>query len=130
MKRLLLPLIMLAIAAAGGAWWWQNRNDPPPGWQGYVDADYVRVAPTLAGQLVTLSVHRGQQVAAGAPLFAQDDTNDCAAQEQTAATLAEVDADILCERRRRNCARSHSLQTVCLPVAMFLRLPESSGPPR
>jgi len=90
MKRLLLPLIVLAIAAAGGAWWWQNRNDPPPGWQGYVDADYVRVAPTLAGQLVTLSVHRGQQVAAGAPLFAQDDTNDCAAHEQTAATLAEA----------------------------------------
>ena len=90
MKRLLLPLIVLAIVAAGGAWWWQNHNDAPPGWQGYVDADYVRVAPTLAGQLVTLSVHRGEQVAAGAPLFSQDDTNDCAAQDQAAATLAEA----------------------------------------
>ncbi|HTW69784.1 MAG TPA: HlyD family efflux transporter periplasmic adaptor subunit [Acetobacteraceae bacterium] len=90
MKRLLLPLIVLGLVAAGGTWWWQNRSDPPQGWQGYVDADYVRVAPTLAGQLVTLSVHRGQQVAAGAPLFSQDDTDECAAQAQAAATLAEA----------------------------------------
>ena len=90
MRRLLLPLILLAIVAAGGTWWWQNRNDAPPGWQGYVDADYVRVAPTLSGQLVALNVHRGQQVAAGTPLFSQDDTDECAAQAQAAATLAEA----------------------------------------
>ena len=90
MRRVLLPLIVLAIAAAGGAWWWQSRADGPQGWQGYVDADYVRVSPTLSGQLVTLSIHRGEQVAAGTPLFAQDDTNDCAAREQAAATLTEA----------------------------------------
>jgi len=90
MRRALLPLIVLAIAAAGGAWWWQNRANGPPGWQGYVDADYVRVSPTLGGQLVTLAVRRGQQVAAGAPLFSQDDTNDCAAQAQAAAELTEA----------------------------------------
>ncbi|HUB15255.1 MAG TPA: HlyD family efflux transporter periplasmic adaptor subunit [Acetobacteraceae bacterium] len=90
MKRLVLPILALVALAVGGAWWWQDRDDAPPGWQGYVDADFVRVAPTLAGQLVTLSVHRGQQVAAGAPLFAQDDTSECAAQEQAAASLAEA----------------------------------------
>ena len=93
MKRLLVPLVVLALLAAGGGTWWrQNRDAPPPGWQGYVDADYVRVAPTLAGQLVSLSVQRGRQVAAGAPLFAQDDTDDCAAQAQAAASLAEAKA--------------------------------------
>lgn len=90
MRRLLLPFLLLAALAAGGALWWHNHDAPQPGWQGYVDADYVRVAPTLAGQLVTLSVHRGQQVAAGTPLFAQDDTDECAAQAQAAATLAEA----------------------------------------
>jgi len=90
MKRLLMPMIVLAIVAVAGTWLWRNRNDAPAGWQGYVDADYVRIAPTLAGQLVALSVHRGQQVAAGAPLFAQDDTDECAAQDQAAAQLAEA----------------------------------------
>jgi len=91
MKR---PVALLAVATAlavgGASYWWQMRDAPPPGWQGYVDADYVHVAPTLAGQLVTLSVHRGETVAAGAPLFAQDDTDDCAARAQAAASLAEA----------------------------------------
>lgn len=91
MKRSVSFLIVLLVVAGGGAaYWWQNRDNGPPGWQGYVDADYVRVAPTLGGQLVSLSVQRGQHVAAGAPLFAQDDTDDCAAQAQAAATLAEA----------------------------------------
>ncbi|HEY3848611.1 MAG TPA: HlyD family efflux transporter periplasmic adaptor subunit [Acetobacteraceae bacterium] len=88
-RRLVLVAGLAALAVAGGLWW-QSYEAPPPGWQGYVDADYVRVGPTLGGQLVSLSVHRGDQVAAGAPLFAQDDANDLAARNQAAATLAEA----------------------------------------
>jgi HlyD family secretion protein len=90
MKRILLFVAVLVALAIGGGLWWQTIEAPPPGWQGYADADYVRVGPTLGGQLVSLSVHRGDQVAAGAPLFAQDDADDLAARDQAAATLAEA----------------------------------------
>jgi HlyD family secretion protein len=90
MKRWLVLVAVLVALAVGGGLWWQSYDAPPPGWQGYVDADYVRVGPTLAGQLVSLSVQRGDLVAAGAPLFAQDDADDLAARDQAAATLAEA----------------------------------------
>lgn len=90
MKITLLLVAVIAALAVGGGFWWQSYEVPPPGWQGYVDADYVRVGPTLSGQLVSLSVRRGDQVAAGAPLFAQDDADDLAARDQAAATLAEA----------------------------------------
>lgn len=90
MKRWWIAAALLGAAALSAGLWWQNRPTPAPGWQGYVDADYVRVGPTQPGLLVALSVHRGDQVAAGAPLFAQDDTDDCAARDQAAAALAEA----------------------------------------
>jgi HlyD family secretion protein len=37
--------------------------------QGYVEAEYVHVASPVAGALAELRVRRGQEVAAGAPLF-------------------------------------------------------------
>jgi HlyD family secretion protein len=92
MKRLLLPIAVLGVLALAAGLWWENRRPPLLGWQGYVDADYIRVGPTQSGLLVALSVHRGDLVAAGAPLFAQDDTDDCAARDQAAATLAEAKA--------------------------------------
>jgi HlyD family secretion protein len=90
MKRSFVLVAGLAALAVAGGLWWQSYEAPPPGWQGYVDADYVRVGPTLGGQLVSLAVHRGDAVAAGAPLFAQDDANDRAARDQAAAALAEA----------------------------------------
>ena len=91
MTRRLIFVALLVALVIGGGLWWQSHDAPPPGWQGYVDADYVRVGPTLGGQLVSLSVHRGAQVAAGAPLFAQDEADDLAARNQAAATLAEAE---------------------------------------
>ena len=90
MKRRLVAVAVLAAVAVGGGQWWESIEAPPPGWQGYVDADYVRVGPTLGGQLTSLSVHRGDQVAAGEPLFTQDEADDLAARNQAAATLAEA----------------------------------------
>lgn len=90
MKRTLLLVALLVALAIGGGLYWQKLEAPPPGWQGYVDADYVRVGPTLGGQLVSLSAHRGDEVATGAPLFAQDDTDEVAARDQAAASLAEA----------------------------------------
>lgn len=53
-------------------------------WQGYVEGDYVRMAAAAPGRITTIAVVRGQQVAAGAPLFTLD-----AEHEQAAVTEAE-----------------------------------------
>lgn len=92
MRRSLLLIVLVALAAGAGGWWWLTRATTPVGWQGYVDADYIRVGPTLTGQLVSLAVHRGDEVAADAPLFAQDDIDERAAVKQAAAQLAEAEA--------------------------------------
>ena len=87
MVRSLLLGIGIAVAAAigaGGWWWYGHRAPPPTQWQGYADADFVKVGPTQQGLLTALNVARGDQVAAGAPLFSQDDTADRAARDQAA----------------------------------------------
>ena len=85
MPRSLLLGIGLVVAAAlgAGAWWWYGHRGPAlTQWQGYADADFVKVGPTQQGLLTELNVARGDQVAAGAPLFSQDDTADRAARDQ------------------------------------------------
>ena len=67
-----------------------SRASAPASWQGYVEAEYVRVSPTLTGRIVSLAVARGDQVAAGAPLFTQDDADDKAARDAAAGKLAEA----------------------------------------
>ncbi len=99
MGRTLLVIIVLAAACGALAWWWMGRAHEAQAWQGYADADFVLVAPTLAGQLTALRVARGEEVAAGAPLFDQDDGQEQAqlnqAQhqlDQAALTLANLEA--------------------------------------
>ncbi len=70
-------------------------SDPPQNrFQGYVEGEFVYVASPLAGQLETLSVQRGQQVTAGQPLFALDETAEKAAREQIEAALALSEAEL------------------------------------
>jgi HlyD family secretion protein len=91
-NRALLAVPVLAAAAAGAGWWMLHRDQRPPAWQGYVDAEYVRVSPTLTGRITALAVARGDQVAAGALLFTQDDVDDRAARDAAAGRLAEAQA--------------------------------------
>ena len=84
--------VLTLVAAGVLAWWLIWGNSGTPAWQGYVDADYVRVGPTIQGQLTELSVARGQQVTAGAPLFAQDPVDDQGARDEAAAKVAEAEA--------------------------------------
>lgn len=62
------------------------------GWSGYVEGQYVYVAPPLAGALTALAVQRGQPVAAGAPLFALDADAERAARDEAQARLASAQA--------------------------------------
>jgi HlyD family secretion protein len=88
--RLLIVVLALLGASVGWLWWSQHRAPSAAEWQGYADADYVKVAPVDAGLLIAVSVARGDEVAAGAPLFSQDATEEQAARDQAARQLAQA----------------------------------------
>jgi HlyD family secretion protein len=92
MKRGLLLAVLLAAGVGAGGWWWINHDAEPAAWQGYVEAEYVRASPTLMGRIDSLAVARGDQVAAGALLFTQDDADDKAARDAASGKLAESEA--------------------------------------
>jgi HlyD family secretion protein len=92
MKRILLAVVVLATAVGAAGWWWVHRTAGPAAWQGYVDAEYVRVSPTLTGRVTSIAVARGDQVSDGALLFTQDDADDVGARDAAAGKLAEAQA--------------------------------------
>lgn len=96
MTRRVQIAVLALVAAAAGAWWWWSSQHPraSAAWQGYAEADYVRVAPTQQGLLTAVFVARGDAVATGAPLFAQDETADRAARDQAALQLAQAEQQL------------------------------------
>ena len=93
-RRVQLAIVAL-FALVGGAWWWSSqRADTPANWQGYAEADYIKIGPTQQGLLNAVAVARGDQVAAGAPLFTQDDTADRAARDQAARQLVQAEEQL------------------------------------
>lgn len=93
-RSIALATIILLAAAAGTGWWWTTRAPPPVEWQGYAEADFIKVGPTQQGLLTSLFVARGSRVEAGAPLFDQDDTADRAARDQTARQLKQAEEQL------------------------------------
>lgn len=72
--------------------------DKPATLPGYIEAEYTRVASPMAGRLVALQVSKGQDVAAGAPLFVLDSDQEHAAvveaqarMQAQSATAADLD---------------------------------------
>src|SRR6185312_11166162 len=116
MRRRLIAVGAAAMLVIAGALAWANLHpsgDPAAGGQrswldrvaaafglgggsataafsGYVEADYVMVTSSIGGTLMTIAVTRGDQVAAGAPLFALDDAAERAARDEAAAKLAQA----------------------------------------
>jgi HlyD family secretion protein len=72
-----IALPFLAAACSSGS--------KPPSAQGYVEGEFVRVAPEASGRLVRLDAVKGANVAEGAPIFALDDRDENSA-------LAEAEA--------------------------------------
>src|SRR5438045_9164342 len=68
-------------------------NAPQDRFQGYVEGEFVYVASPLAGQLESLQVRRGDQVKAGDPLFALDETAEKAALDQAREALVLYEAE-------------------------------------
>jgi len=94
-RRVALGFALAALAAAGGYWWLQILNPAPAAWQGYAEADFVKVGPTLEGRLTSLFVMRGEKLAAGAKLFDQDDIAESDAVNQAARQLRQAEAQLV-----------------------------------
>jgi HlyD family secretion protein len=78
----------VAILAVGCA------HGPQDTSQGYVEGEFVYMASSQAGQLVTLSVQRGQTVASGALLFTLESQNEADAVQQAARQLEAAQAQL------------------------------------
>jgi HlyD family secretion protein len=65
---------------------------PAPGYQGYLEGDYIYVGSPLAGRLDQLAVAKGARVEAGAPLFTLERRAELATQRQAADQLAAAQA--------------------------------------
>lgn len=114
MRRPVVAVLVLALVAAAAAAWLRPEIGaagpsraldrlaalfgialgPPRGFSGYVDADYVWVAPIYGGTLTTLSVARGDFVEAGAPLFALDPEPERTTRTEAEARLAQAEATV------------------------------------
>lgn len=60
--------------------------------QGYVEGEPVLVAARQSGQLTSVAVQRGDEIAAGAALFSQDGATEAASVRQAQAQLAQARA--------------------------------------
>src|SRR5947208_1545999 len=81
-----LAALIIALALAGCS------DRAAPALQGYIEGEYVRIAAPFAGTLQQLSVQRGGQIKAGAPVFALESENETAARRQAQAQLAAAQA--------------------------------------
>ncbi len=87
MPRILIAgSIALLLAACG--------DQPPPYYQGYAEAEYVRVALPFAGSLERLHVQRGMQVKAGDALFVLESENEAAARREAEQRLRNAEAQL------------------------------------
>jgi len=93
-RRLQIAILLLLVIGAGAWWWSRHHAISAVTWQGYADADYVKVGPTQQGLLTALAVARGDAVEQGALLFAQDETADRAARDQAARQLAQAEQQL------------------------------------
>lgn len=86
---------LAALVGIGGA-------PPAPRYQGYVEAEFVRVASPVGGVLERIEVTRGGRVATGQPLFVLESGAERAQVAEATARLAQArarHADLLSGRR-------------------------------
>jgi len=94
-RRLALLLVLVLGGAAFAGWhWFASRTAAPVAWQGYAEADFVKIGPMQQGLLTAVHVARGDKVAANAPLFDQDATGDLAARDQAKHQLDQAEQQL------------------------------------
>lgn len=92
--RLAWVCVVLGVLLLGGC-----ADEERGLWQGYVEGDFVYVAPPLGGRLDSLDVARGDTVRAGQRLFALERAREKAAVDEAARALDEAES-VLADRRK------------------------------
>ncbi|MEP7062335.1 MAG: HlyD family efflux transporter periplasmic adaptor subunit [Betaproteobacteria bacterium] len=88
-RHAVLPLAVIAMVALAGC-----GHPAPPGYQGYVEGEFVYVGASIAGRLDSLAVKRGDTIAADAPLFTLESDNEAAMLAQAEAQLKAAQATL------------------------------------
>ena len=91
--RFLAVILVLALVAAG-YFLFKRAPSGPAGWQGYAEADFVKVGPTQQGLVTQVLVKRGDRVVKGAPLFEQDAIDERAALDQAQSSLDQAERQL------------------------------------
>jgi HlyD family secretion protein len=81
-------LVLAAIFLAGCS------GSSPREFQGYVEGEYVYVAPPLGGTLTNLAVARGDEVKAGQLLFVLERGSEASAVQEAGKNLAQAQANL------------------------------------
>lgn len=71
---------------------WGCQQPSTEAYQGYAEGEFVNLASPFAGQLQTLHVHRGANVAAGQPVFVLEQASEQAARLEAEARLTSAEA--------------------------------------
>lgn len=95
-KRTLAVVLFAALASAC------QRSEQVGRYQGYAEGEFVMIASPFGGQLTTLSVRRGQQVAQGAALYTLEQTAELAGTREAQERVrgAQAQAENLAQARR------------------------------
>ena len=84
-----LGALLAVVAALTGC-----SPSPAGTWQGYIEGEYVYVAPPLGGALTHLTVARGDTVKAGQPLFDLERQSEAAVVAQAEKDLTQAEAQL------------------------------------
>lgn len=115
--RILLLGAVLLLAGCG---------QPADGyWQGYIEGEYALLAASSAGQLQKLAVRRGDEVAAGTPLFALESESERAARLQAEEQLKSAEARLANLRAGRRPAEIETLRAAVTQAKAALALSTS-----
>lgn len=98
-QRLIAAVLLAAAAALIGGLILIPRLSRHPVLSGYIEAEPLYLAAPVAGTVKAMYVVRGQEVAAGAALFAVDPAQPLSQREQAAAQMAEAQAQALDARK-------------------------------
>jgi HlyD family secretion protein len=99
LRRIGIALVVLASAAVVAATLYGRRQAGPPEFQGWVEAQLIFVSPDEVGRIETLAVREGDEVKAGALLFALDD-------DLQRAAVAENEAAVINARHAHERAKT------------------------
>ena len=90
-----------------------------------MEGEYVRVAAPFAGELVTLSVRRGQAVKVGDPLFTLEQENEAAARDEAAERLRRAEAQWEDLKKGKRATEIEAIEAQLSQAEAQLRLSEA-----